>query len=125
MARTDKDKPWTWVPYKNGMCEGCAGVCCTMPVEVRSEDLVRLGVISEDEMTRSIKKAAKKLIKEGIVKTFRAESELFQLQSRPNGDCIFLHPQTRLCTSYEKRPGVCREFPAIGPKPGFCPVKPK
>lgn len=121
----DKDKPWTWKSYKNGMCDGCYGSCCTMPVEVRGEDLVRLGVLEQDELERSIKKAAKKMIKEGWVKTFRSETELFQLVSRPNGDCIFLNPKTRLCTRYEKRPGVCREFPSVGPRPGFCPVRAK
>lgn len=125
MALVDKDKPWTWKSYKNGMCDGCYGSCCTMPVEVHGEDLVRLGVLSQDDLDRSIKKAAKKLIKEGWVRTFRSETELFQLQSRPNGDCIFLDTKTRLCTRYEKRPGVCREFPKIGPRPGFCPVVPK
>src|SRR5687767_7949833 len=106
MAIIDKDKPWTWKSYKNGMCEGCYGSCCTMPVEVKGEDLVLLGVLSQDELDRSIKKAAKKMMKEGWVRSFRSETGLFQLQSRPNGDCVFLHPQTRLCTRYEKRPGV-------------------
>ena len=123
--KTDKDKPWTWVRYKSGMCDGCYGSCCTMPVEVVAADLVRLGVASSDEVEISKKKLAKKLIKEKIVQSYREGPDLFMLASRPNGDCRFLHPQTRLCTVYEQRPDVCRKFPEVGPKPGFCPKTPK
>mgnify|MGYP001405773435 CR=1 FL=1 len=123
--RPDKDKPWTWIRYRKGMCEGCSGDCCTMPVEVKGTDLVRLGLASEDELTSSPKKLAKRLSKEGVIQSYREGTQLFMLASRPNGDCRFLHPTTRLCTVYENRPGVCREFPAVGPKPGFCPKNPK
>jgi hypothetical protein len=119
--KSDKDKPWTWVRYRNGMCEGCSGDCCTMPVEVKTSDLVRLGVATEDEFEISKKKTAKRLIKEGVVQSYREGTDLFMLSARPNGDCLYLHPQTRLCTVYEKRPDVCRSFPSVGPRPGFCP----
>jgi Fe-S-cluster containining protein len=129
MAMIDKDKPWTWVKYKNGMCEGCHGTCCTMPVEVKGSDLVRLGVCSIDELETSVKKLAKRLQKEKIITSFRqnegAGSEVFMLSARPNGDCHFLDFRTRLCTVYDKRPEVCRKFPDIGPKPGFCPCTKK
>lgn len=100
-----------------------------MPVEVRGSDLVRLGVCSQDELEISAKKLAKRLQKEKIVSSFRqnegAGTEVFMLAARPNGDCVFLHEKTRLCTKYEVRPQVCRDFPRIGPKPGFCPKKKK
>lgn len=123
--KTDKDKPWTWIRYKNGMCDGCYGSCCTMPVEVQASDLIRLDLADEDEIEISKKKVAKRLIKEKVVQSYREGTDLFMLSSRPNGDCHFLHPQTRLCTVYEKRPDVCRKFPEIGPRPGFCPRKSK
>ncbi len=123
--KIDKDKPWTWIRYKTGMCENCYGSCCTMPVEVRAEDLVRLEVATQDEVDRSVKKMAKRLIKDGVVASFRDSTGLFTLTSRPNGDCLFLHEKTRLCTKYQQRPDVCRKFPEIGPKPGFCPKLPK
>lgn len=119
--KTDKDKPWTWIRYRGGMCEGCHGSCCTMPVEVRAEDLVRLGAATQDEVDISKKKLAKRLLKEGVIQSYREGTDLFMLGARPNGDCRYLHPQTRLCTVYEKRPEVCRRFPEIGPRPGFCP----
>ncbi len=119
--KSDKDKPWTWKQYKDGMCTGCNAGCCTMPVEIKSSDVIRLGLATEDEFEQSRKKVAKRLIKEGIVSSYRESTDLFMLTSRPNGDCYYLDKKTRLCTVYEIRPGVCREFPKIGPRPGFCP----
>jgi Fe-S-cluster containining protein len=93
-----------------------------MPVEIHGEDLVRLGVATEDEIiSGSRKKLAKRLMKEGILQSYREATELFMLTQRPNGDCYYLHPITRLCTVYEKRPETCRKFPEIGPRPGYCP----
>ena len=98
-----------------------------MPVEVKATDLVRLNLCSEDELSVSVKKTAKRLIKEKRIVSFRAHegpgTEVFMLSSRPNGDCLFLHPKTRLCMVYELRPDVCRQFPKVGPKIGFCPHK--
>ncbi len=119
--RTDKDRPSTWVRYRDGLCTGCYGGCCTMPVEVKAEDLIRLGVTDIDEVEGSKKKLAKRLIKEKIVASYREGTDLFMLAQRANDDCHYLHPKTRLCTVYDKRPGVCRQFPEIGPRPGFCP----
>lgn len=123
--KVDKDMPWTWLKYRDGLCNGCQSGCCTMPVEVKASDLVRLGVASEDEVEISKKKLAKRLIKEGVLTSYRESTDLFMITQRPDGDCYYLHPKTRLCTVYEKRPGVCREFPSIGPRPGFCPSRRK
>ena len=120
--KTDKDRPSTWKPYREGLCEGCIAACCTMPVEVKAEDLLRLDLISEDEVRGSPKKIFKRLSKQGILKSFRAATGLFMLVQKSNDDCVFLGAD-RLCTVYDKRPGVCREFPKIGPRPGFCPVR--
>jgi len=119
--RTDKDRPSTWIPYRQGFCAGCNASCCTMPVEVHLEDLLRLNIVSEDEAQGSRRKMIKRLQKAGLVSSYREGTDLYLLQSRPNGDCHFLDPITRLCQVYDLRPGVCREFPAIGPRPGFCP----
>ncbi len=95
-----------------------------MPVEVKIADLIRLQLVSEDEAQGSLKKVAKRLIREGYVTSYRQGTDLFMLTQKANGDCLFLN-ENRLCTVYEKRPGVCREFPAIGPRPGFCPCSKK
>lgn len=121
VTRTDKDRPSTWIQYRAGFCAGCNASCCTMPVEVRLDDLLRLKVITIDEAQGSRRKMLKRLQKAGIVSSYREGTDLYLLQARPNGDCHFLHPISRLCQVYDLRPGVCREFPAIGPRPGFCP----
>ena len=95
-----------------------------MPVEVLAEDLFRLGLIGEDEVRGSPKKVFKKLSKQGVLKSFRASTGLFMLVQKSNDDCIFLGAD-RLCEVYDRRPGVCREFPKIGPRPGFCPANKK
>ena len=121
----NKDLPSTWIKYKNGMCNDCYGTCCTMPVEVHASDLLRLGLIDEDEMQGSRKKIAKKLIKDKIISSYREGTDLFMLMARPNGDCLYLDKYSRLCTVYDKRPDVCRQFPSIGPRPEFCPYQKK
>jgi Fe-S-cluster containining protein len=92
-----------------------------MPVEVRLSDLIRLGLVGEDEAAGSMRKLAKRLIKEGSVSSYRQGTDLFMLTQKANRDCLFLDEKTRLCKVYEKRPDVCRQFPAIGPRPGYCP----
>ena len=120
--RPDKDKPWTWKPYREGMCRLCSGACCTMPVEVKAEDLVRLEIASIDEIEISPKKVAKRLIKAGIISSYREGTGNFTLTQKSNGDCYYLNLKSRLCEVYDRRPGVCRQFPAIGPRPNYCPV---
>jgi len=117
----DAQRPSEWIKYRAGMCQGCWGGCCTLPVETSASDLMRLELITEDEAAASLKKVARRLEKEGVIQAYVARNQLFVLQQRNGRDCIFLHPRTRLCTVYEKRPEVCRQFPKIGPKPGFCP----
>jgi hypothetical protein len=121
MHLSDPQKPSTWKPYKNGMCEGCFAGCCTLPLEVSAFDLIRLGLVSEDEAAASLKKLARRLMREGIIRSFFAKTGLFIVEQRRGRDCYFLDEKTRLCTVYERRPEVCRTFPKIGPRPGFCP----
>ncbi len=97
-----------------------------MPVEVKSEDLIRLRVVSEDEIENSIKKAAKRLKKTGIISSYREGTDLFMLTQKANGDCYFLDLKTRFCTVYDKRPDTCRNFPAVqGTRVGYCPAEKK
>lgn len=121
----DKNKPSTWRVYNSNLCVDCIATCCTMPLEVRIEDLVRLGYVDYadvDELTRKeTQKIAKQLIKDGIVKTYRESTGLFLMSPKSNGDCQFLNSE-RTCNVYDKRPGVCRNFPEkMGLRFGFCP----
>jgi Fe-S-cluster containining protein len=122
--KRDPQRPSTWLPYKKGMCDGCWSGCCTLPVEVSASDLIRLELITEEEAAISLKEVAKKLSKQGILQDYKLKEQLFILEQRHGRDCIFLS-EDRLCTVYEKRPEVCRMFPKIGPKPGFCPAQKK
>lgn len=99
-------------------------LCCTLPVEVSVADLARMELITPEEVKWSIKKIAKKLQQQGVVASFRVRTGLLTLTQKPNSDCIFLDAHRR-CTIYEKRPQVCRKFPALGPRPGYCPAKKK
>lgn len=125
MERIDAQRPSTWVKYKTGLCSGCVAGCCTLPVEVSAADLIRLELISEEEAAVSLKQVAKKLMKLKLIQAFNAKSGIFVLDQRYGEDCVFLGRKDRLCTVYEKRPEVCRQFPKIGPRPGYCPGRRK
>ncbi len=95
-----------------------------MPVEVHGSDLVRLNIVTQDELTNSVKKVAKKLKKAGLISSYRDGTDLFMLTQRPNGDCYFLDTKSRYCTVYENRPNTCRDFPArVGTRVGYCPAE--
>lgn len=123
MTTVDKDRPSSWIRFRESLCRGCRAECCAMLLEVTVEDLVRLGVCTEDERARSLKKLFKRLRKDRVASSYREGTGLFMLQSKANGDCQFLDSTTRLCTVYDRRPGVCRQFPSIGPRPGHCPAR--
>ena len=122
----DKDRPSTWKKYESNFCTSCVANCCRMPVEIKLSDLIRLGIATEDEASGSIRKLAKKLVKAGILKSYREGTEFFMITQRTNDDCYFLDMKTRLCSVYEKRPDTCRNFPVnCGPKIGYCPSQKK
>jgi Fe-S-cluster containining protein len=87
---------------------------------VSAADLIRLELITEDEAACSLKQVAKKLMKEKIIQAYQAKTQLFVLAQKGGRDCLFLD-SNRLCSVYSKRPQVCRSFPSIGPRPGYCP----
>ena len=66
----DVDRLETWSRYKAGMCDKCQAHCCTMPVEVRLPDLVRLGWVDPFEAEHeSAKNIAKRLTKACLLYT--------------------------------------------------------
>ena len=46
----DVDRIETWTRYRAGMCDTCQANCCTMPLEVRLPELVRLGIVDPFEV---------------------------------------------------------------------------
>lgn len=94
-----------------------------MPVEVKFQDLVRLGVCSPDDEFASRRKLVNRLKREGIIQSYREATQNFMLTQRSNDDCLYLDAHSRLCTVYDKRPDVCRNFPtSMGIRPGYCPA---
>jgi Fe-S-cluster containining protein len=122
----DVDRLETWSRYRNGLCDRCAANCCTMPVEVKLADLVRLEVVDPFEAEHAAPKdIAKRLTKAGLIERFNHKHGIYTLARRANGDCRFLDAHTRRCTVYGQRPTTCRTHPQVGPRPGFCPYGPK
>ncbi len=95
-----------------------------MPVEMNAIDIIRLGYASEEELSFSLADTAKRLLKSNLIQDFLPKKQIFILAQKPNNDCIHLNAERR-CRVYEQRPRVCREFPRIGSKPGYCPRKKK
>ncbi|KPX39984.1 Uncharacterized protein family [Pseudomonas syringae pv. helianthi] len=125
IAAAELDRIDTWAKYSSHMCGGCVSSCCTLPVEVKIKDLIRIGIVDEFERGDPAKNIAKRLQKEGIVERYNQKSEIFTLQRMSNNDCLYLDRKSRLCTIYDKRPDTCRNHPKIGPRPGYCAYKPK
>ncbi len=125
VAAAELDRLDTWAKYYKGLCRDCMATCCTLPVEVRIKDLIRIGVVDEFEAGEPPKNVAKRLMKEGIVERFNQKSGIFTLTRLANNDCLYPDRKSRLCTIYDKRPDTCRNHPQIGPRPGYCAYKPK
>lgn len=114
-----------WVKFKKSLCKTCFATCChDMPLEASIPDLIRLGLTTETEATSDLAGVAKRLKKQKLIQSFHPRKMVFVIAQKKNKDCVFLDAQRR-CTVYEKRPQICREFPRIGPRPGFCPYLPK
>ncbi len=124
-GRVDVNETSTWRKYKKRLCATCRANCCTMPVEVKVGDLVRMNVITAFEAEEPIKKLAKKLKKEGVVEHLNFKNQIFTLTRFANGDCFYLDRISRRCHIYENRPDTCRNHPIIGPRSGFCPYERK
>jgi len=125
IASADPDRLETWARYSNGLCRDCQATCCTMPVEVRIDDLIRLELVDAFERDEPPKNVAKRLSKAGIVEHFNQKRGIFTLTRLANGDCLYLDRKTRLCTVYAKRPDTCRNHPHVGPRPGYCAYQQK
>jgi len=118
----DVDHIETWSRYRKGLCDSCMANCCTMPLEVRLADLVRLGLVDPFEAEHEDPKLiARRLIKSGAVERYHPRHEIFTMARRADGDCRYLDSGTRRCTVYAQRPATCRKHPEVGPRPGFCP----
>lgn len=118
----DRLLPKTWVPYDPANCRGCRALCCTLPVVVTTEDLFHMGFLAAREVNAPRGPLLARLKKAGVVRSYNKRSDLFTLRRHRNNDCVFLD-ENRLCKIYDRRPTVCRAFPANSLRPGFCPSR--
>ena len=118
----DVDSPGTWTRYRAGLCDSCEANCCTMPLEVRLPDLVRLGLVDAFEAEHEeAGRIAKRLQKARLIEHFNHKHAIFTIARRAGGDCHFLDATTRRCTVYDQRPDTCRLHPQTkSPRPGWC-----
>ena len=87
----DVDRLETWTRYRAGLCESCAANCCTMPLEVRLSDLVRLGLVNAFEAEHEEPgRIAKRLQKARLIEHFNHKHAIFTIARRAGGDCHFL-----------------------------------
>ena len=90
--------------YKDGLrfeCTQC-GVCCSGEpgaVWVNSDEVRQLSQVMQMDEQAFRDKFVRKI------------GTRYSLIEYPDGDCIFLDPQTRGCTVYEARPIQCRTWP--------------
>ncbi|QSX36968.1 YkgJ family cysteine cluster protein [Shewanella sedimentimangrovi] len=114
----------TWQKYRKNLCNDCHATCCTLPVEVKVSDLVRMELVDPFEAD-DLKGIAKRLQKARIIDSFSHKTGIFTLARMANDDCLYLDRHSRRCTIYDKRPETCRNHPQIGPKPNYCPYRPR
>ncbi|MFY7871348.1 MAG: YkgJ family cysteine cluster protein, partial [Limnohabitans sp.] len=78
IAVVDVDRCETWTRYRAGLCNDCAANCCTMPVEVRTADLVRLGWVEAFMVEHvPVRQWARQLEKSGRLERYNARTGLF------------------------------------------------
>lgn len=100
MAKKRNERPW----YRDGLrfeCTQCGDCCTGEPgyVWVDPPEIEALARRMQMEVGAFERK---------FVRTVGTRKSLVEY---PDGDCIFLDPETRGCTVYEQRPVQCRTWP--------------
>jgi Fe-S-cluster containining protein len=87
-------------------CNKCPAYCCSVyeRVQVTKRDITRLAKYFGVSFETARRRYTKDYQGERVLK--RVADEIFP------ETCTFLDQQTRGCTIYHARPGVCREYPA-------------
>ena len=100
MSRAKEKSAW----YRDGLrfeCTQCGACCAGDPgfVWVGDEEVAALADLMQMEHDEFLRKFV------------RREGDRFSLVEYPDGDCIFLDPQSKTCTVYSARPVQCRTWP--------------
>ncbi len=90
-------------------CSNCPAYCCSYTrIQVKVRDVRRLAkffaIPEKDVLRRYTKKGH----------TAREVVLRHKTDEHYGSVCTFLDRETRRCTVYEARPGICREFPGTG-----------
>ncbi len=83
-----------------------------------------MGYLTLFQVNGPLKRIANRLIREGVLRSYRPRTRTFILQRTKADDCVFLDADRR-CQIYDRRPFVCRKFPENAVRPGFCPSQRK
>ena len=97
---TLNDAPW----YAEGLrfeCTQCGDCCTGAPGAVW---------VTDEELTAIAAELGKPLGEVRLLYT-KLMGGRWSLRDYPNGDCVFLDPQTRRCRVYAARPMQCRTWP--------------
>ncbi|HUL57186.1 MAG TPA: YkgJ family cysteine cluster protein [Usitatibacter sp.] len=87
-------------------CAKCPAFCCTYTdIEVTARDLERLARHFGLSLSQAREKYTK-MESTGKVRVMRHRSDKHFITA-----CMMLDQETRRCTIYEARPGVCRKYP--------------
>lgn len=91
-------------PKKHYDCLKCPAYCCTYArIDVTKRDIARLARHFNVDFETAKQRYTK--FREGDQVLRHRQDKIFGTA------CMFLDPDTRRCTIYEARPGVCHEYP--------------
>lgn len=100
-------------------CNGCVSSCCSLEVDITKTEfntLEKLGHI-DSIITRSeifIKEFPQYKNRRDFLDEMNGDT-FAVIKQRPDGFCQLLDVESRLCSVYDNRPNVCRDFEANGP----------
>jgi Fe-S-cluster containining protein len=87
-------------------CDACPAYCCSYPrIIVSKKDLTRLGKFFGISGKQARKSFTKKGSEPGERVLRHRKDEVFGTA------CRFLDKETRMCSIYHARPGICRDYP--------------
>ena len=87
-------------------CSKCPAYCCTYAeIEVNKRDIERLARHFGLDCAQAEERFTKRDPKKGVLVLRHRKDKVF------DSTCALLDQETRRCTVYEVRPGVCRAYP--------------
>ena len=99
-------KPFPIPVRVNYSCSKCPAYCCTYSeIEVTRRDIERLARHFEIGFAQAEERFTKPNAKKEVRMLRHRKDKIF------DSTCMLLDQETRRCTVYDARPGVCRKYP--------------